>query len=301
MPGRPSAADVAGTVSPESELESAERSWPPRAWAPVPGGCDGSCARAVVLWRRRRQRVLELDRASGRHHGGRQQRRHVAGAGAQRADRRPPPSRPPPHRRRPGHRRPRRRRPRRTPSTLASTPSGPSVGTIAANRRLTPRSWWRNSRQPAQSRMWRRAVALGRSPRSWATISSSRMSEQAVSRASSAWARPSRARTSSDLTAGTVTPRAAGHVGVGHPAQLAHEQRRALLIGQSADVGDQPPERLALVGLGDRVVHRRAQQLRCTSGGGGAGRRSSSMQRLWATRYSQARSASSRWLARRPA
>ena len=95
-----------------------------------------------------------------------------------------------------------------TPSMLASTPSGPSVGTIAPNRRLTPRSWWRNSRQPAQSRMWRRAVAFGRSPRSWERISSSRMSEHAVSRASSAWPSPSRARTSSDFTAGTVTPSA---------------------------------------------------------------------------------------------
>ena len=50
-------------------------------------------------------------------------------------------------------------------------------------------------------------------------------------------------------------------VGVGHPAELAHEQRRALLIGQPAHVRDQAPERLALVGLGDRVVDRRAQQL----------------------------------------
>ena len=99
----------------------------------------------------------------------------------------------------------------------------------------------RNSRQPAQSRMWRRAMALGRTPRSWATISSSRISEQAVSRASSAWARPTRARTSSDFTAGTDDPEGGGHVGVGHPAELAHEQRRALLVGQPAHVGDQPP------------------------------------------------------------
>jgi hypothetical protein len=49
-------------------------------------------------------------------------------------------------------------------------------------------------------------------------------------------------------------------LGIGHAAQLAHEQRRALLLGEAANVGDQPPQRIALLGLGDRVVVGRAQE-----------------------------------------
>ena len=218
----------------------------------------------VVMWMRRRgrDRVLELDGASGRHHRGREQRRDVRGSGAHRADaddgRSAGPALRRPRRARRRRRRCRRRRPRaRWRARRAARASARS----RANRRLTPRSWWRNSRQPAQSRMWRRAVAFGRSPRSCETISSSRISEHAVSRASSACPSASRARTSSDLTAGTVTPSAPGHVGVGHSAELAHQQRRPLLLGEPADVRDQAPERLAPVGLVDRVVHRGAQQL----------------------------------------
>ena len=88
------------------------------------------------------------------------------------------------------------------------TPIGPSAGTNAANWRLTPRTSLRNCRQWGQSRRWRRASPLARTPRSWATIRSSRMRAQEVSRASLAWASPTRARTSSDLTAGTETPSA---------------------------------------------------------------------------------------------
>ena len=56
--------------------------------------------------------------------------------------------------------------------------------------------------------MWRRASPLVRTPRSWDSMRSSRIRAPAVSRASLAWARPIRARTSSDLTAGTDTPSA---------------------------------------------------------------------------------------------
>ena len=56
-------------------------------------------------------------------------------------------------------------------------------------------------------------------------------------------------------------PKRPRQVGVRHPAELAHEQRRALLIGQPAHVRDQPPEGLALVRLRDRVVDGRAQKL----------------------------------------
>jgi hypothetical protein len=52
----------------------------------------------------------------------------------------------------------------------------------------------------------------------------------------------------------------AGEVGVGHAAELAHQQRRALLIREPADVLDQTPDRLPQVNLGDRVTSRGAQQ-----------------------------------------
>jgi hypothetical protein len=50
-------------------------------------------------------------------------------------------------------------------------------------------------------------------------------------------------------------------VGVGEPVELAHEQRRALLLGQAADVLDQPGEVLAPLGLLDRVVERLARDV----------------------------------------
>jgi hypothetical protein len=45
-----------------------------------------------------------------------------------------------------------------------------------------------------------------------------------------------------------------GHVGVAHPSELAHEQGRALLCRQPVQIGDQSPQRLALLDLRDRVV-----------------------------------------------
>ena len=46
----------------------------------------------------------------------------------------------------------------------------------------------------------------------------------------------------------------AGDVGVRHPAEFAHQQRRALLLGQPPHVLDQPPQRFALLSLGNGVV-----------------------------------------------
>ena len=83
--------------------------------------------------------------------------------------------------------------------------------------------------------MWRRAMPLGRTPRSWQSIRSlADLRARRVARLECACARPTRARTSSDLTAGTDTPQRRGELGVAHPAQLAHQQRRALLLGQAA-------------------------------------------------------------------
>jgi hypothetical protein len=50
-----------------------------------------------------------------------------------------------------------------------------------------------------------------------------------------------------------------GDAGVAHPSKLAHQQRGALLIREPPDVSDQPPERLALIGLSDWVVDGRAK------------------------------------------
>ena len=50
-----------------------------------------------------------------------------------------------------------------------------------------------------------------------------------------------------------MTPSVVGEVGVGEALELADDQRRALLLGQRVEVGDEPPQVLAALGLGDRV------------------------------------------------
>jgi hypothetical protein len=44
------------------------------------------------------------------------------------------------------------------------------------------------------------------------------------------------------------------NVRVRHAGHLAHQQCRALLLGQATDVGDQPPERFPSLGLGGRIA-----------------------------------------------
>ena len=53
----------------------------------------------------------------------------------------------------------------------------------------------------------------------------------------------------------------AGELRVGEALELAHQQRRALLLGQAAHVVDQAAEVLAALGLGQRVVQRRARDV----------------------------------------
>ena len=48
---------------------------------------------------------------------------------------------------------------------------------------------------------------------------------------------------------------------VAHSAQLAHQQGRALLLWEPPQIHDQPPKRLASLGLGDRVAVGGAEQL----------------------------------------
>ena len=56
-------------------------------------------------------------------------------------------------------------------------------------------------------------------------------------------------------------------VDVGHAVDLAHQQRRALLLGQPADVGDQARQVLAPLGGLDRVVQRLARHVEHVGGG----------------------------------
>ena len=60
-----------------------------------------------------------------------------------------------------------------------------------------------------------------------------------------------------------------GEVGVGQALELAHQQRRALLLGQAPHVGDQAAEVLAALGLGQRVLQRGAGRASSTPRAGG--------------------------------
>ena len=84
---------------------------------------------------------------------------------------------------------------------------------------------------------------------------SSRIEAQAVSRASLAWTSPTRARTSSDFTAGTETPSAPARSADGIPpsSRISSAER---CCSQALYVGDQPSERLTLLDAGMRVEHR---------------------------------------------
>jgi hypothetical protein len=56
-------------------------------------------------------------------------------------------------------------------------------------------------------------------------------------------------------------PERARQLGVRHPRQLAHQQRRALLLGELADVFDQPSQRLPEIDLRQRVVGARPHKV----------------------------------------
>jgi hypothetical protein len=57
-------------------------------------------------------------------------------------------------------------------------------------------------------------------------------------------------------------------VRVGHPAELTHQQCRALVIWQAADVGDQRPQRVTTLDLDHRIAGRRPNQLQDLGAGG---------------------------------
>ena len=92
---------------------------------------------------------------------------------------------------------------------------------------------------------WRRAGVLSLTRPSATSPSSRRTSSQLSLRASAASASAMRARTSSDLTDGTVVSIACGDLVVGEGVDLAQQQRGALRLGQCVDVGDQLAEALA--------------------------------------------------------
>ena len=148
------------------------------------------------------------------------------------------------------------------PSSFATSAKGPApTGVSAANERRIPRSPRRYSRQPSHSRMCLRARPGALTPRSYAVIRSRRISWQSVSRAVCASTSPTRARTSSDLIAGDRDAERRGQVGVAHAVDLAHQERGALLLGQSPHVGDEPAQVLAPLGLVHRVEQRLARHL----------------------------------------
>ena len=82
--------------------------------------------------------------------------------------------------------------------------SSGATGKIAASALFVSRSCLRNVAQRSHWRRWRRTGALVRRSPSATSPSSSRTSSQVSSRASAASASDTRARTSSDLTDGTV-------------------------------------------------------------------------------------------------
>ena len=100
-----------------------------------------------------------------------------------------------------------------------------------------PRSALRYSRQPSQSRMWRRArpgrlhaAVVGREQ------VGADLGAVGVARLGGLDEADARAH-EQRLDGRDRDVERAGEVGVGHAVDLAHEQRRALLLGQAADVG----------------------------------------------------------------
>ena len=149
--------------------------------------------------------LLDLDRAAGGHHRRREQRRHVTGAAgehapadAQRAGGRRGRLRRPRRCRRRRHRRRRSRAPWR--ARRAGRASAPTRQT-AGSRRVPADG---TARQPVQSRMCRRASPLGTDP---AVVGERQLPRGSPRTRCRAPRRPGpapiRARTSSDLTAGT--------------------------------------------------------------------------------------------------
>ena len=205
----------------------------------------------------------------------------------------------------------RRRRPRRrrrcpaaappppappTPSRLAMTPMGPSVGSQSGELPADPAHLGAERRHSRAIAHVAPRQAAGPHP---AVVGDDQLLTDlragGVARLaglSQADARPYQQR----LDRRHRDAERLGDVGVGHAAQLAHQQRRALLIGQArtSAIRRRRASRCSMRACGSGV---RVSAARSSIGAGSSascGRRISSTQRLWATRYSHARSASSR-------
>ena len=106
--------------------------------------------------------------------------------------------------------------------------------------------------------MWRRAFALARTPRAEG------QREVALDVAARRVARlarldePDPGADQQRLDGGDAHVERLGEVRVAQALELAHEQGGALLLGQALDVGDEAPEVVAALGLGERVGHDRA-------------------------------------------
>ena len=157
----------------------------------------------------------------------------------------------------------------------------------AQPRRASPSGPSRNSRQAAQPRTWRSACSDGRRRLVvGGAAGASRISPQSASRASAAATSPLRARLTSWRDAAGGDLERARDLLVAEPVELAHQQRRPLLLGQVGEVLDQPPQ---LVPAAERAVDvlARARAVAVLELGRRSRlRRSSSMQRLRTTRCS---------------
>ena len=134
------------------------------------------------------------------------------------------------------------------PPTRCRTPaSGPMpIGGISARRRLRAAfRLSRNSLQAPQVFRCRSACSDGRRRSSWAVSRTSRIAAQSASRASAAATSPVRARLTSCREAAGEISSALRDLVVAEPVELAHQQRRALLLGQVGEVLDQPSQLVA--------------------------------------------------------
>ena len=147
------------------------------------------------------------------------------------------------------------------PSSLRAAASGPGPGESAARPWRTPRSWARYSVHPAQSRRCLRERPLARTPRSKASARSARISDaRGVARLDGLDEPDPRAH-EQRLHRLQRDAERLGELGVAQAVHLAHEQRRALLLGQPADVGDQAAQVVAALRVDRRVVQRPARGL----------------------------------------
>jgi hypothetical protein len=217
---------------------------------------------AVVMVSRWRidDRALNLNRAARGHHGGGDQRGHVAGAGGQRPGRDDRASGA-------GGRRGSRTRGRATTRSAAQSkhlgrhPQGPEGG--RQSRELPAHSAHLASELPATRTVTKVASRIGVRTGPAIVGDDQLLTDVGTRRLAGRHGLSERHPCPNEqrLDRRHRDPERIREVGVRHPSKLAHQQSRALLGREASHVLDQAAERLALVGLGDRILDRRADEL----------------------------------------